>query len=205
MSESTPSTPQVTPSIGRNEPCPCGSGKKYKRCHGVDAAPKVTAPSPSPNPLAGMANAPGGMPFDPSQLDPAMMSQFMSAMQRLPKGQLQRIQSIMQRAMAGKDVSREAAELERTLPPDFQALMAGMTGMAGMASGLQGGAATESSIDSMSADEAKKIVEKAVSEGKLTADQATELLGATHPGGEAASTEKTGKFGKLWRSIRGQN
>nr|WP_244558449.1 SEC-C metal-binding domain-containing protein [Tardiphaga sp. OK246] len=20
--------------IGRNEPCPCGSGKKYKRCHG---------------------------------------------------------------------------------------------------------------------------------------------------------------------------
>jgi len=21
--------------IGRNEPCPCGSGKKYKKCHGV--------------------------------------------------------------------------------------------------------------------------------------------------------------------------
>ncbi|MHB1694447.1 MAG: SEC-C metal-binding domain-containing protein, partial [bacterium] len=20
--------------IGRNEPCPCGSGKKYKNCHG---------------------------------------------------------------------------------------------------------------------------------------------------------------------------
>jgi preprotein translocase subunit SecA len=20
--------------IGRNEPCPCGSGKKYKQCHG---------------------------------------------------------------------------------------------------------------------------------------------------------------------------
>ena len=20
--------------IGRNEPCPCGSGKKYKKCHG---------------------------------------------------------------------------------------------------------------------------------------------------------------------------
>jgi hypothetical protein len=26
------------PSIGRNEPCPCGSGKKYKQCHGpIDA------------------------------------------------------------------------------------------------------------------------------------------------------------------------
>jgi len=22
------------PKVGRNEPCPCGSGKKYKRCHG---------------------------------------------------------------------------------------------------------------------------------------------------------------------------
>jgi preprotein translocase subunit SecA len=23
--------------LGRNDPCPCGSGKKYKQCHGVDA------------------------------------------------------------------------------------------------------------------------------------------------------------------------
>ena len=23
--------------VGRNEPCPCGSGKKYKKCHGVNA------------------------------------------------------------------------------------------------------------------------------------------------------------------------
>ncbi|MED6343843.1 MAG: SEC-C metal-binding domain-containing protein [Pseudomonadota bacterium] len=21
--------------MGRNEPCPCGSGKKYKKCHGM--------------------------------------------------------------------------------------------------------------------------------------------------------------------------
>lgn len=25
------------PNIGRNDACPCGSGKKYKQCHGVDA------------------------------------------------------------------------------------------------------------------------------------------------------------------------
>jgi preprotein translocase subunit SecA len=25
-----------TPKIGRNDPCPCGSGKKYKQCHGKD-------------------------------------------------------------------------------------------------------------------------------------------------------------------------
>ncbi|WJP98314.1 preprotein translocase subunit SecA [Macrococcus bovicus] len=27
---------QAEPTIGRNEPCPCGSGKKYKNCHGRD-------------------------------------------------------------------------------------------------------------------------------------------------------------------------
>src|SRR5262249_8979198 len=34
--------------VGRNDPCPCGSGKKYKRCHGSDegqgAAPRTAAP-----------------------------------------------------------------------------------------------------------------------------------------------------------------
>jgi hypothetical protein len=26
--------PLLTPKVGRNDPCPCGTGKKYKRCHG---------------------------------------------------------------------------------------------------------------------------------------------------------------------------
>jgi preprotein translocase subunit SecA len=26
---------RVERKVGRNEPCPCGSGKKYKHCHGV--------------------------------------------------------------------------------------------------------------------------------------------------------------------------
>ena len=30
-----PKTPAVSDKIGRNDPCPCGSGKKYKRCHGA--------------------------------------------------------------------------------------------------------------------------------------------------------------------------
>ena len=25
------------PKVGRNDPCPCGSGKKYKNCHGKNA------------------------------------------------------------------------------------------------------------------------------------------------------------------------
>jgi preprotein translocase subunit SecA len=27
---------RVDPKIGRNDPCPCGSGKKYKQCHGKE-------------------------------------------------------------------------------------------------------------------------------------------------------------------------
>ena len=26
---------RAAPKVGRNQPCPCGSGKKFKNCHGV--------------------------------------------------------------------------------------------------------------------------------------------------------------------------
>jgi len=35
--------PDPYPEVGRNSPCPCGSGKKYKRCCGVDAPPILHA------------------------------------------------------------------------------------------------------------------------------------------------------------------
>jgi preprotein translocase subunit SecA len=28
-------TVKKEPEVGRNDPCPCGSGKKYKKCHGA--------------------------------------------------------------------------------------------------------------------------------------------------------------------------
>jgi preprotein translocase subunit SecA len=34
--------------VGRNDPCPCGSGKKYKKCHGAPAPPPA-APGPTEN------------------------------------------------------------------------------------------------------------------------------------------------------------
>ena len=47
VTDGTPigSTPQAAPEpikrdepkVGRNDPCPCGSGKKYKKCHGANA------------------------------------------------------------------------------------------------------------------------------------------------------------------------
>jgi uncharacterized protein YecA (UPF0149 family) len=27
--------PEAPGKVGRNDPCPCGSGKKYKKCHGA--------------------------------------------------------------------------------------------------------------------------------------------------------------------------
>jgi preprotein translocase subunit SecA len=33
--ERDPNDPKTWGRIGRNEPCPCGSGKKFKHCHGV--------------------------------------------------------------------------------------------------------------------------------------------------------------------------
>ncbi|MGH9432818.1 MAG: SEC-C metal-binding domain-containing protein, partial [Terriglobia bacterium] len=34
--------------IGRNDPCPCGSGKKYKKCHGAGAPPPTAAAGKEP-------------------------------------------------------------------------------------------------------------------------------------------------------------
>jgi uncharacterized protein YecA (UPF0149 family) len=37
--------PRVVNPVGRNEPCPCGSGKKYKKCHGDPAREQRTSPT----------------------------------------------------------------------------------------------------------------------------------------------------------------
>lgn len=45
----TPNRPK--PKIGRNDPCLCGSGQKFKRCHGrLVPAPQTTSPPPPPPP-----------------------------------------------------------------------------------------------------------------------------------------------------------
>lgn len=190
--EST-SAASATPDLGRNEPCHCGSGKKYKRCHGVGAAPKLSAPA---TPVAGAPGAMGG--FDPSQMDPAMMQQMTKTLQRLPRPQLMRLQSIMQRAMAGQDVAKEAAEFERILPPEFSQMAMQMMMAQGMVGGAAAGGPTE-----MNADEAKKIVAKAVADGKMTAEQAKELLGGEDPQAILAQSEKKGLSG-LFKKITGK-
>lgn len=183
------------PQTGRNEPCPCGSGKKYKRCHGVDAAPKLSVRQ---TPAGGAPQLPPG--FDPNQLsddERQQMVQFAQAFQRLPKGQLQRLQSIMQKAMSGKDVSREAAEFEGTLPPDFQEMLKGfkMPNMPGITPESEPALMTDT--PSMSEEEARAIVAQAAQEGKISQDQAQTLL----EGSPESKVE--GGISKFWKKLSG--
>ena len=39
------------PAVGRNDPCPCGSGKRYKQCHGALGANSPAAPPKDPDTL----------------------------------------------------------------------------------------------------------------------------------------------------------
>jgi uncharacterized protein len=32
-----PATRRVEAKVGRNDPCPCGSGRKFKKCHGANS------------------------------------------------------------------------------------------------------------------------------------------------------------------------
>ncbi len=41
------------PKVGRNDPCPCGSGKKYKKCHGAEGGPPASGGGKSGRPAAG--------------------------------------------------------------------------------------------------------------------------------------------------------
>ena len=190
-----PDLPEVT--TGRNEPCPCGSKKKYKRCHGVDAAPKITPPRAQP---AAASGVPG---FDPSKVDPAAMSQMTSLMQRLPRAQLQKIQALMQKAMSGKDVTQEAQELERMMPPELLSQMAAFAPglMGGMPAEFQAGVAAAEQDDAaeMSAAEARKVIEAAVKDGSLSRADADAALAAR---GQGASEPKTGRWSKLMGSFK---
>lgn len=122
---STETSAAVPNKVGRNEPCPCGSRKKYKRCCGFNEAPAASAStgldvSGNPADAAAAAQSSG---FDPSQLDPQWLAQMSQAFQKLPKGQMQKLQAIMQKAMSGKDVTREAEALEKSLPVELQGLL----------------------------------------------------------------------------------
>ncbi len=116
-------TDQQFKNVGRNDSCPCGSGKKFKRCHGENLPWKGNSPEQAAESTGGPQEGGGTESFDPSKMDLSWLAQFSSAIQRLPKGQLQQLQALMQKGMQGKDVTRELEELQRRLPPSVQELL----------------------------------------------------------------------------------
>ncbi len=107
---------------GRNDPCPCGSGKKFKKCHAESTPWQGNTPAVA-EAAEGQEGAEAAPQFDPSKMDLTWLAEFSSAIQRLPKGQLQQLQGLMQKAMSGKDVTRELEALQRKLPPSVQELL----------------------------------------------------------------------------------
>jgi hypothetical protein len=50
---------------GRNDPCPCGSGKKYKACHAAEDRARAAPPPPTPHPLTADLQAAMALLGDP--------------------------------------------------------------------------------------------------------------------------------------------
>jgi len=113
--------------------------------------------------------------MNPDQLDPAQIAQMQNLFKKMPHQQMQRFQSLMQRAMAGKDVAKEFEDFEKTLSPEMKEAFSQMSAQFG--GGAEDAAAsTADSNEDMSVEDAKKIIEQAVKEGRLTPEQAQELL-----------------------------
>lgn len=169
--------------IGRNAACPCGSGKKYKRCCGVGAAPKLSTPAQSADKSPDKSNDPATpntpdfmQGFDPqaiANMYPEWTAQIKQALHRLPKSQMQQWQMLIQKAMSGKDVSKEAAEFQRKLPADLQALFQNF----GNAMAMNQGTPTETpSHTEMTEEQARQIVAQAAKSGKISSTEADALL-----------------------------
>jgi hypothetical protein len=138
---------------------------------------------------------------DPSQFDPALVQQMAGMMQRLPRGQLQKLQALMQKAMSGQDVTKEAMELERIMPPEF------LKSMEAMRPQLMSQAAAAGmpipGDEEMSAEEAERIVKEAVQAGRLSEEEAKLALSGAATGSDEGEG-KTSRWGKLWSTLKGR-
>lgn len=163
-----------TKEVSRNEPCPCGSRKKYKRCHGVNAAPILGTPSNQPTMEQLTSRLKESSPgFDPTKMDPKAMAEMAASFKKLPKAQLIKMQNLMQKAMSGADITDEAQQFEKSLPPGFQEMMMGQ--MSAMGATMDD-AHISSGTPAMNEEEARQIIESAKATGKISSDEADKIL-----------------------------
>lgn len=170
--------------VGKNEPCPCGSGKKYKRCHGMSDVERAQLVDPDTLPktkpgadMGALSGAMGG--FDPNSMDPEQLKEVQKLISKMPKGQLRKLQGLMQRAMNGQDVMAELAQFESLLPGDFKNQLEAF------------------SDDQMDFDEARKVLEEAVERGEVSREDADALLAGAPTKSEAPRGMK-----KLWSRFK---
>jgi len=183
-------TNEQTHNLGRNDPCHCGSGKKYKKCHSVAdeaiilEARKAQALQATPSQKA-LKQFEGMDGFDPSAFDPEAVQKLMSSLQRLPRAQLTQLQSVMQKSMQGHDVTAEAKQLEKMLPPEFRVLAMSMQpefksimqSMIPQNKETGGGAAGGAQEAPKTEEDAKAIVLEAYRAGKISKEQVVSLIG----------------------------
>lgn len=154
---------------------------------------------------------PEGGGVDPNilnSMDPEMLRQFSQQLNRLPKGQLQRLQAMMQRAMSGKDIASEAAEFEKSLPVEFQSMVQAWGAQAGLAQGDLSAPETASAAldEPMTEEKARELVAQAAASGSISAEKAADLLGS-EVGPEAESApglQRDSKLGKFWKNLAGK-
>ena len=98
------------PSVGRNDPCPCGSGKRYKQCHGALRAPHAGA---APAPAAAIAD-PDALRARRDGRAPARRSRRRRA--RLPRGAGASRRSIRWRRTISASSCTSAERFDEALP-----------------------------------------------------------------------------------------
>ncbi|MBS1958350.1 MAG: SEC-C domain-containing protein [Bdellovibrionales bacterium] len=165
--------------IGRNDPCPCGSGKKFKKCHADSAEAAAWHGNEKPQTETSAEGGEAAPQFDPSKMDLNWLAEFSSAIQRLPKGQMQQLQALMQKAMAGKDVARELDEFQRKLPTNVQELL------------------TKSPELNQQFENAQAQAGKGTPTSELTEEQRAKLIEIQK------NNEKSG-LSRLWNKFRGK-
>ena len=131
-----------------------------------------------------------GMPgmgpgFDPSKLDPKLISEITELMSTLPPAEIMKMQSLMHNAMAGFDVKKDMEEFEKNLPPGFREKMAGIMYRAygvpadqtvGASSGTVAGPASANAPIPGSVAQARLTILEGVAQGRMSPNEALKVL-----------------------------
>jgi len=129
--------------------------------------------------------------IDPSKLDPKAIAELSELMRTLPYDQIMRMQSLMQAAMAGKDVRSDLEAFERDLPADFRSKLFNImmkhgpsfqqaaetdASSSGPGQFVTSSAKVSEGAQDLSPREARLTILRAVAAGRMSPEEAETLL-----------------------------